>query len=48
MTVKICDLHKNFLFAVFGLKLDLETAGGDLTRVLPVLQVILVLLLTIR
>lgn len=43
-----CDLHKNLFFAVFGLKLDLEAAGGDLTGVLPFLEVLLVLFLTIR
>lgn len=34
------NLHKNLFFAVFWLKLDLEAVGGDLTRVLPVLQVL--------
>lgn len=42
------DLHKKVFFAVFGLKLDLEAASGDLTRVLPVLQVLLVLVLALR
>lgn len=42
------DLHKNLFFAVFGLKLDLEAAGGDLAGVLPVLQVLLVLFLPVR
>lgn len=41
------NLHKKLLLAVFGLKLDLEAAGRDLTRVLPVLQVVLVLFLSI-
>ena len=44
---KSCDLHKNIFFAVFWLELDLEAGGGDLTRVLPVLQVLL-FFLTIR
>lgn len=41
------NLHKNILFALFGLKLDLEAAGGDLTGVLPVLQVVLILFFAI-
>lgn len=41
------NLHKKLFLAVFGLKLDLEAAGRDLARVLPVLQVVLVLFLSI-
>lgn len=41
------NLHQKLFLAVFGLELDLEAAGRDLTRVLPVLQVVLVLFLSI-
>lgn len=41
------NLHQKLFLAVFGLKLDLEAAGRDLARVLPVLQVVLVLFLSI-
>lgn len=42
------NLHKNLFFAVFGQKLDLEAVCGDLSRVLPVFQALLLLFLTIR
>lgn len=41
------NLHQKLFLAVFGLELDLEAAGCDLARVLPVLQVVLVLFLSI-